>query len=170
MARLLIIIILVIGQGAAWAGDSTGKAKDASSGLSALLPAFEGIKPDGVPKKAQTPESLFGCINGGAELFIRNGFEQAIFQTYVTEKDHRFNLEIYKMKSGEGARQIYAKNTTPEDKKADVGEAAVIGNYYLIFRKAGYYVALTGFEPGSETLELLLKAGRSVEKKIIGNQ
>lgn len=163
MARTLVLILLVMGLNTAWAGTSTDHA---DKGLSGMLPVMKGLEADGKPRTAQTPESLFGCINGGAEVFISAGFKQAVFQSYTNEQGRRLNLEIYEMATKDGSKAIFSKNTLPEDKRVAIGDEAVTGNYYILFRKSNFYVAMTGFDPGQETLDLLGRVARKVDNAI----
>lgn len=136
-----------------------------------LLPQISDLKDwkaEGDPQKA-VGEDLFVLINGGAELFLKCGFRQAVLLTYQNKKGKRINLELFEMKNAAAASEIYGHKSGGEGKKLSVGDEALLAEYYLIFRKGRFYAALTGFDSEDDTVEGLLVIARGIEKQLSKN-
>jgi hypothetical protein len=65
-----------------------------------------GLKKSGEASLANDLNSLYDIINGGAQIYIDNGFEEGVFQTYV-QGASSFTLEIYDQAGVAGARAVY---------------------------------------------------------------
>lgn len=135
--------------------------------LSAYLPYMDGLDLEGLPQKAEDDKSLFACINGGAELYVKYGFYKALFQTYKTKNNKFLNLEIFEMKNADAAHGVYNLKTGSSGKRIKIGNEAVLEDYYLIFRKGRFYVSLTGSDSEKETRDDLIAIAKSVEEKIV---
>ena len=147
-------------------GTISAQESKSSKDLSVYLPDVDGLVPDGPPQKADDLEGLFARINGGAEQYGRYGFRRALFQTYKTGSSRSIELEIFQMKNAEAAHQIYTLMAGQGNRKLDMGHEAVLGEYYLIFRKGRFYVTITGSDSEEKTRDELIAVARAVEKKI----
>jgi hypothetical protein len=126
---------------------------------------FKGWKLDGEPQTAEGIR-LFELINGGAEEYVKEGFNRAALATYRNSEGKRINLEIYEMLSPESAKSIYRKKAGDKGQKVSVGEEAAMEDYYLNFRKGAYQVTLSGYDTQRETLEWLSLMARWVAERI----
>jgi hypothetical protein len=126
---------------------------------------LKGWKLDGEP---QTTEGirLFELINGGAEEYMKEGFNRALMATYRNAEGKRINLDIFEMLSPEGAKSIQRKKAGDKGQKVSVGEEAAMEDYYLNFRKGAYQVTLSGYDTQRETMEWLLRMARLVAERI----
>ncbi len=134
--------------------------------LSAYLPLLDGLEPEGSPQKADSEVSLFACINGGAELYVKYGFSRALFQTYKTKSNKFLNFEIFEMKNADAAHGVYILKAGSKGKKIKIGNEAVLEDYYLLFRKGRFYVSITGFDSEKETRDKLIAVAKAVEEKL----
>jgi hypothetical protein len=148
---------------------SAREAKSAED-LSVYLPHMDGLVPDGLPQKADDLEGLFRRMNGGAEQYIRYGFKRALFQAYKMGGSRSLELEIFQMKNEEAAHQIYILMAGRGNRKLDMGDEAVLGEYYLIFRKRGFYVTITGSDSKMKTGDELIAVARAGEEKMTVNE
>jgi hypothetical protein len=144
---------------------SAREAKSAED-LSVYLPHMDGLVPDGLPQKADDLEGLFRRMNGGAEQYVRYGFSRALFQAYKTAGSRSLEFEIFQMKNSKAAHQIYTLMAGQGNRKLEMGHEAVLGEYYLIFRKGRFYVTITGSDSEEKTRDELIAVARAVEKKI----
>ena len=126
---------------------------------------LKGWKLDGEPQTAEGIR-LFELINGGAEEYVKEGFNRAVMATYRNSEGKRINLDIYEMLSPESAKSIYRKKAGNKGQKVSVGEEAAMEDYYLNFRKGAYQVTLSGYDTRRETLEWLLRMARLVAESI----
>ena len=145
---------------------STQESKSAED-LSIYLPHMDGLVPDGLPQRADDLEGLFARMNGGAEQYLRYGFSRALFQAYKTGGNRSLDFEIFQMKNAKAAHQIYTLMAGRGNKKLDIGHEAVLGEYYLIFRKGEFYVTITGSDSEEKTRDELIAVARAVEEKVI---
>ena len=116
----------------------------------------------------QTAEGmgLFTLVNGGAELYIKNGFRRVVMLGYKNRNKKRISLEIFEMTKPAGAKKIYKHKAADKGKNVGIGDDSLMADYYLIFRKDRFYVTLTGFDSEKETTEGLMIIGKAVEKKL----
>lgn len=158
---LSMCLLIVVTFGTISAQESKS-AKD----LSVYLPDVDGLVPDGPLQKADDLQGLFARINGGAEQYVRYGFSKALFQAYKTAGSRSLELEIFQMKNSKAAHQIYTLMAGQGNRKLDMGHEAVLGEYYLIFRKVRFYVTITGSDSEEKTRDELIAVARAVEEKI----
>lgn len=137
-------------------------------GLLRFLPEVQdlaGWRPDGPPQSVEG-EGLFSLINGGAELFLKAGFDRAVSQTYRNEVGQFVVLEIYQMKGPSSAKEVYAHKAQGGEAKERIGDEGTRGDYYVIFRHGGLLVTVTGSESRAQVLEAVLAMARAVESRI----
>jgi hypothetical protein len=126
--------------------------------LAAAGDAFhELLPPDGVPAGWQRNGSgrlfigaeLYRHIDGGAELYHRNGFDRLAVQDYA-KGPHEVRLEIYKMNEPAGAEAVFAEMTSGLALQKLFGTACVLDDYQVLFWRGAYVVSLTTYEKGAE--------------------
>ncbi len=105
-------------------------------------------------------------IDGGAEVFLKAGFERAVSQTYRNQAGQFVVLEIYEMKGPSSAERIYAHKAEGGGTPEGMGDAGTRGDYYVVFRQRGYLVTVTGSDSRAETMEAVLTIARAVESRI----
>lgn len=166
MIRYLTIPLSICLLIAATLGTISARESTSADDLSVYLPHMDGLVPDGLPQKADDLESLFAKMNGGAEPYVRYGFLRALFQTYKTGSNRLLDFEIFQMKNAKAAHQLYTLMAGHGNKKLDIGHEAVLGEYYLIFRKGRFYVTITGSDSEEKTRDELIAVARAVEEMI----
>ena len=140
----------------------------AQSDLSGLLPPeneLGGWALIETPRHAEG-DGLFALINGGAELYLKLGFQRAIIADYANKSDQSVTLEIYEMNTPEAATKLFEKKAGQEGKSLSLGDAALFANYYLNFRQGKLLVTLTGSDTNEKTIDSIMAIARIVERKI----
>jgi hypothetical protein len=144
----------------------------ARSDLSSLLPSEKELGEWALieaPRHAQG-DQLFALINGGAELYLKLGFQRAIIADYANKSDQSVSLEIYEMNDPEAASKLYEKKAGTEGKSVSLGDAAMFAHYYLNFRLGKFQVTVTGSDTEKETMDGLMAIARIVEGNLSKEQ
>ena len=111
-------------------------------------------------------KDLFILINGGAELYHDNDFVQVITQTFENSSGNQISIEIFQMNSADGALKVYETKVSPDGEKIDIGDDAILSNYYMNFRQSRYIVTIVGFDSDTETTDGLLALAKAISAKI----
>jgi hypothetical protein len=117
------------------------------------------------PRHAED-DGLFALINGGAEVYLKLGFQRAVIADYINNEDQSVTLEIYEMDTPEAAAKLYESKAGKEGERISLGDAAIFAHYYLNFRQGKFLVTLTGSDSKKETMDGLMTIARIVEEKI----
>ncbi len=139
--------------------------------LSRLLGALEKQQDwrlDGSPQHAKS-DGLFVLINGGAEIYLEYGFEQAVLANFKHQNGEALILEIYRMKDQHAAYGVYTFKTDKQAKPLAIGGQAKLSDYYLNLWQGSYVITLTAPTPGKTSQATLITAAkilsRAIEKK-----
>jgi hypothetical protein len=124
--------------------------------------------PDG-PAQVAEGQDLFALINGGAELFLRNGFERAAVQNYNLGGGRHIQVEVYQMRTPDGATEVFARKVGPGDLPFTVGDSGVRGEYYVLFRRGCFFVTVAAGDTNPDAKAAVLRIARAVEKRIPAN-
>ncbi|MGM0667853.1 MAG: DUF6599 family protein [Bacteroidota bacterium] len=92
-------------------------------------------------ERTYTKESLFGYMNGGAELYLEYGFDRLV----VSEIDidgTEYKLEVYKMDDPEAAYGIYSVSVFRCDTSGHLDACACQTQYQLQLCKGEYYISI----------------------------
>jgi hypothetical protein len=121
----------------------TGAGEEARPDFAARLPAQVGQW-----KRAHEParydrKSLFDYIDGGAELYLAFGFQQAIAFEYLADKDDEIKVDVFDMGSARGAFGVFAHGR--ESVAAEVGQGSDYGGGLLTFWKHRWFVSVLGY-------------------------
>jgi len=111
-------------------------------------------------------DDLFELINGGAEIYHEYGFKEIISQEYESDNLKSINLEIYRMENPISAFGIYSFKTSSDGKKFDIGNDALLEDYYLNFWKGEYLITLVGFDTEKETIDGIMNLAKIIDQKI----
>ena len=112
---------------------------------------------------------LYEYINGGADLYLEYGFDQAATLEYKGPDDAVIIVDIYRMASPRAAYGIFSVNSgmkyTPV---LDVGTIGALTPYQFTFCKGEYFVAVQALGEGGETGWSLDYFTRLVDSRISG--
>ena len=120
-------------------------------------PILQLLPGDGVPPGWQRRgearlfpgAALYQHINGGAELYHRNGFDRLAVQDYALG-DHEVRVEIYRMNEAAGAAAVFSEMTAGLAPQTLYGTSCVLDDYQVLFHRGPYCVSLTTYASGAE--------------------
>jgi hypothetical protein len=133
-----------------------------------LLPSrsqLQGWQLDNTPQTA-VGVKLYKLINGGAEIYIKAGFKQAIMATYRNSTGKLMNLEIYEMTSVKGAAGVFKQKIGKQGKKVSIGMAALLEDGFMNFYQGPYQVTLSWDDADAETVSAFLELARRVASRL----
>ncbi len=136
--------------------------------LSCYLPApdtLKGWKPVDPPQKF-AGKDLYVYMNGGAEIYLSHGFKQLIAHKYINKNNKTITLEIFEMESPSGASAMYSLKTGNDGLQSEIGDEALLEDYYLNVRKDNFLVTLTGVDSEKETINGLITIAKMVDERI----
>jgi hypothetical protein len=101
-----------------------------------------------------TKKTLFGHINGQAELFFKYGFQKSIFAIYQNKKNqgNQIELDIYDMGNVLQAFGIFSRFRN-EDQPGGIGLDSYLDDRSVFFYKGKYFVILYATESNPSTLK-----------------
>lgn len=161
LRALLLLLILPVMAGVAQGADT-------AQGLLSLLPPesrLSGWILDGAPQTAAGQE-LYLLINGGAEIYMQEGFQRAVLASYGNADGKVINVEIYEMAAAENARHIQQLKIGARGKATPVGEEAVLEDYFLNMRQGRFQATFSGYDAEKDTVAALLEMARMVVENI----
>ncbi|MDX2414743.1 MAG: hypothetical protein QNK33_06105 [Bacteroidales bacterium] len=109
-----------------------------------------------VKEPSYLESSLFGYMNGGAELYLEYGFDRLVM-TEMYYKDNQINTEVYRMKEIPGAFGIYSVSTYGCNKAESLTNFYCQNSYQVQFCKANYYVSIVNHSGSEEGIEIARK-------------
>ena len=112
-------------------------------------------------------EDLFTLINGGADIYHEYGFKKVVSCVYENAEGVSINLELYEMLDSASAYGMYSFKTGSKGEKINIGDNALLEDYYLNLWKGNFVVTLIGFNSEQATIDGLLTLAGSIDKKII---
>jgi hypothetical protein len=133
-----------------------------------LFPRPDEVRPwvpDGPAQLAEGQE-LFALIDGGAELFLRNGFERAAVQNYTLAPDRHIQAEIYMMRSMEGAAEVFTRKSGPGERPMALGDGGAKGEYYIVFHRGRFVVTVAAGDATAGAEAAVLRIARAIESRI----
>ncbi len=166
MMRYLLLLSLMLSLVTVSANTAFAQEQEVKDDLFTCFPRLDGLVPEGSPQKAEDMESLFSAINGGAEIYVRHGFLRALFHTYKDRNNKFFNLEIIEMKDVDAARKIYKLKKGNSKNNIEIGDEAVLEDYYLIYRQDRFYLSVTGSDSAKESRDTVIRIAGTVSEKI----
>ncbi|UCF05810.1 MAG: hypothetical protein JSV33_01875 [bacterium] len=136
--------------------------------ITRYLPETSGLvqwSASGDPQIA-SGEDLYLLIDGGAEIFLEYGFEEAVIQSYTGGNGRSINLEIYKMDNPTSAYGIYTFRTGEGGEAVPIGSDGCIEDYYLNFWKGSVLATVIGFDTCEVTRYGIISIAKAVEARI----
>ena len=114
-------------------------------------------------------EKLWEFMDGGADIYLDYGFKQ-IATVEVEQGKNSITVDIYEMKSIEGAFGIYSRESAPTYHFLKIGADGYQESIALNFYQSNYYIKLNAYSDNSITKEALRKIAESISKKIGGQK
>jgi hypothetical protein len=111
-------------------------------------------------------EELFELINGGAEIYHEFGFRQALAQDFTGPEQRLIALEVFEMNDSAGAYGTYSFKSSGSGRTLEIGDEAMLEDYYLNFRAGPYVVTLTGMSDDEITMQGITRIARATAQNI----
>jgi hypothetical protein len=93
------------------------------------------------------PENLWQFIDGGADRYLADGFEEVATSEYAQEGTGcRMLIDVYRMKDPLNAYGIYTQERNPDYRFLQIGKEGYSTGTTLNFWAGSYYVKVTAFE------------------------
>lgn len=118
-----------------------------------------------VTTRTFTGESLFGYMNGGAELYREYGISKAVITEFDWKKSH-FKCEVFKMNGAEEAFGIFSVSKYRCPATPPVAEFSCQTKYHLQICKGPYYISIINSSGVTGDSLFSLKIGEILAGKI----
>ncbi len=109
--------------------------------------------------------SLWGYIDGGADLFLEYGFENLLVQEVILN-NCRFKIDFYKMKNEKSALGIFSVSTFNCSNETLPIDFFCISKYQVQFALKEYFISIANEVGDSTSLSLSKKMAENIISKI----
>src|SRR5208283_91577 len=113
-----------------------------------------------------TQDTLWDLMDGGAEVYVEYGVEGAASARYQHPRKGIVQVEIYAMKDAGAAFGIYSFNTRTKGQPVQIGDEAMLTDYYVLVRKGTHFLSLTAVSAPAATLPSCLELARAIAARI----
>jgi hypothetical protein len=110
--------------------------------------------------------SLFGYIDGGAELYLEYGFSDAVI-TEITYKGEKYKTEIFRMNRPEEAFGIFSVSKYKCAEMPDLSLFTCQTKFQLQFCKGPYYVSIINGRGSAADSIVMLEFGKLIAGRIV---
>lgn len=112
--------------------------------------------------------SLWGYIDGGADLYLEYGFSKLAAQE-ILFKTGRYKIDIYKMNNAEAAFGIFSITKFKCSDKS-IGKYSCVTEYQITAAKGSYYISVTNEKGSAEEQKFMFNLAEKVLSRIIGKE
>jgi len=100
-------------------------------------------------RNTYTKGNLYDYINGGAERYLRHGFEKLYAARYTNGAADELTLDLYDMGTPENAKAVFQGTRLPSPSPLPLCHAALGHEYGLIFQRGRVYgeISLSKADP-----------------------
>jgi hypothetical protein len=116
--------------------------------------------------QSYTAANLYEYIDGGAEQYISAGVVSASTSDYKFQGNLEATVDVYTMKSSDGAKTIFDADPAGDSKSAALGDAARLYGQSVVFRKGVYLVRITAYEATPSASDALLALAHGIDSKL----
>lgn len=85
-------------------------------------------------------DNLFNFINGGADIYLEYGFDEAVKCDLINPQSNQIRCEIYRMSNDSAAYGIFTFNGTEKGLAVEAGNKALLYNHYIELWKDVFYI------------------------------
>lgn len=108
--------------------------------------------------------SLWGLINGGADIYLEYGFDKLAFQT-INWQSHNFRIEIYRMDNNKSAFGIFSVSRYKCDINDTLTRFICITPYQVQAAHGRYYISLSNEKGTQEAMGLTINIFEKILSK-----
>ncbi len=135
----------------------------ARAGEDLLFPAIPGwtfAPPPG--GSVYTPDNLWDCIDGAAELFLSYGFVDLHIGEYTDAAGTDVRVELYRLSTRANAFGIYSQERNPGYHFVEMGTQGYVEEKVLNFLCGVYYVKMSSHREGKAGIDAMEAVSRHV--------
>lgn len=133
-----------------------------------LLPASGDVS--GWQKTSAThtfaAKDLWQYIDGEADQYVKAGVVSTSTSDYKYQGKVEAVVDIYKMSSSTGAEHVFNAGMSRGAKSVRLGDAGLIYQQSVSFRKGAYLVHIVAYQDTPETVDALMSLAQGVEEKL----
>ena len=111
-------------------------------------------------------KDLWQYIDGDAEQYIQAGVVATSTSDYKYQGQLEAVVDVYTMKSADGARAILDKGATKDAKRLSLGDDGMQFAQSVTFRKHNYLVRIVSYQDSATSEQALLSLARGIEAKL----
>jgi hypothetical protein len=115
-------------------------------------------------KERHDPKTLFGYMDGAAELYLAYGFRDLTVRRFVKPGRPPVTVELYEMATSADAYGVFTFER--QDEPAGIGQGSEFGGGMLRFWKGAYFASIYAEGEGSDVDSALTGIGRGVADAI----
>lgn len=113
-------------------------------------------------------QSLWGYMNGGADLYLEYGFVELRVQEFEIE-DEMLKAEIYRMKNPASAFGIYSIKTFKCNKKNIYTSPDCLSDYQYQASKGPVYITVINASGSNKAIDLTKRVAEILTEKVVGH-
>ncbi len=118
--------------------------------------------------ESYTGATLYTYIDGGADLYLKEGFS-ALYVRRYGRGNERFIVELYEMKDASAASRVYLNSRRPnEEKQLAGGCLASVSPAEILTATGRYYLVVRNEDPLATQNDALIELGRNVLSRLPG--
>jgi hypothetical protein len=109
-------------------------------------------------------KSLWGYINGGADIYLEYGFDK-VFVQEISWKKHHFKINVYRMKDEEAAFGIFSVSRHKCAPLDSISEFNCVTPYHIQIAHGRLYISIVNDNGSSDEQELSIQLAKKILKK-----
>lgn len=109
-------------------------------------------------------KSLWGYINGGADIYLEYGFDK-VFVQEISWKKYQFKINVYRMKDEEAAFGIFSVSRHKCAPLDSISKFNCVTPYHIQIAHGRLYISIVNDNGSSEEQELAIQLAKKILKK-----
>jgi hypothetical protein len=111
-------------------------------------------------------DNLFNFINGGADIYLEYGFNEAVKCDLINPDSNQIRCEIYRMTNDSAAYGIFTFNASEKGMAVEAGNKALLYDHYIELWKDVFYIRCIAEGQGYNSTDTLLILAELISNKI----
>jgi hypothetical protein len=112
------------------------------------------------------PDTLWTYIDGGADQYVNAGVVHAYTADYKFQGATDAVVDVYAMKTPEGAKKIFDADPAVGSKTVQLGDAAREYERSVVFIKGKNVVRITAYAGGTHQADALMALAQGIDSKL----
>ena len=116
--------------------------------------------------RTYTAATLSDYIDGGAEQYLKAGFQSVSTSDYKFQGKIEAAADVYGMSNAGAAKTIFEADPAGNAKTIPLGDAARAFSQSLTFREGPYLVRIVAYQETPDTQQALTQLAQGIEKRL----